>query len=84
MNKKIFTSINKLRCSLHFLLGLADAAEKGLIEYDKIVQNGPVVSNCRISNLESQIQHGQVEQFAKYSKSRDQNKQVPWHHLLFI
>ena len=47
--QKIFTSINRLRCSLHFLLGLADAAEKGLLEYDKIVRNGPLVSNCRIS-----------------------------------
>ena len=46
--QKIFTSINRLRCSLHFLLGLADAAEKGLLEYDKIVRNGPLVSNCRI------------------------------------
>ena len=35
--QKIFTSINRLRCSLHFLLELADAAEKGLLEYDKIV-----------------------------------------------
>ena len=37
--RKIFTSINRLRCSLHFLLELADAAEKGLLEYDKIVRN---------------------------------------------
>ena len=35
--QKIFTSINSLRFSLHFLLGLADATEKGLLEYDKIV-----------------------------------------------
>ena len=47
--KKIFTSINRLRYSLHFFLGLADAAEKGLLEYGKIVRNGPLVSNCRIS-----------------------------------
>ena len=47
--QKIFTPINRLRCSLYFLLGLADAGEKGLLGYDKIVQNGPVVSNCRIS-----------------------------------
>ena len=47
--QKIFTSVNRLRCSLHFLLGMVDAAEKWLLEYDKIVQNGPVVSNCRIS-----------------------------------
>ena len=47
--KKIFTSINRLRYSLHFFLGLADAAEKGLLEYDKIIRNGPLVSNCRIS-----------------------------------
>ena len=46
--QKISTSINRLRCSLHFLLGLADAAEKELLEYDKIVRNGPLVSNCRI------------------------------------
>ena len=45
----IFPSINRLRCSLHFLLGLAHATEKGLLEYDKIVWNGPLVSNCRIS-----------------------------------
>ena len=31
------------------MLGLADAAEKGLLEYDKIVRNGPLRSNCRIS-----------------------------------
>ena len=30
------------------MLGLADAAEKGLLEHDKIVRNGPLVSNCRI------------------------------------
>ena len=47
--KKIYTSINKLRCNLHFLLGLADAAEKGLNEYDKIVQNvGVIGSKVRI------------------------------------
>ena len=47
--KKIYTSINKLRCNLHFLLGLADAAEKGLNEYDKIVQNnGAIGSKVRI------------------------------------
>ena len=49
IEQKIFTSINRLRCSLHFLLGLANAAEKGLLEYDKIVRNGPLVSNCRIA-----------------------------------
>ena len=43
--KKIYTSINKLRCNLHFLLGLADAAEKGLNEYDKIVQNDGVTGS---------------------------------------
>ena len=48
--QNIFTSINRLRCSLNFLLGLADAAEKGLLEYDKIVRNGPLLSNCRISH----------------------------------
>ena len=47
--QKMFTSINRLRCSLHVLLDLADAAEKGLLEYDKIVRNGILVSNCRIS-----------------------------------
>ena len=47
--QKIFTSIDRLRCSLHFLLGLAEAAEKGLLEYDKIVRNEPLVSNCKIS-----------------------------------
>ena len=31
------------------MLGLADAAEKRLLEYDKFVQNASVVSNCRIS-----------------------------------
>ena len=41
--QKIFTAINRLRYSSHFLLGLADTAEKGLIEYDNIVQNGPAV-----------------------------------------
>ena len=84
--QKIFTFINRLRCSLHFLVGLADAAEKGLLQCDKIVENGPVVSNCRMSqNLENQIQHRQLlEQFAKHSKSLDQNKQVLWYHLLFI
>ena len=30
-------------------MGLADASEKELLEYNKIVQNGPVVSNCTIS-----------------------------------
>ena len=35
--QKIITSINRLRCSFHFLLGLADEAEKGLLEYDIIV-----------------------------------------------
>ena len=30
--KKIYTSINQLRCNLHFLLRLADAAETGLNE----------------------------------------------------
>ena len=40
--QKIFISINKLRCSFYFLLSLADAAENGLPEYDKIVQKGPV------------------------------------------
>ena len=42
--KKSYTSINKLRWNLHFLLGLADAAEKGLNEYDKIVQNDGVIN----------------------------------------
>ena len=28
--KKIYTSINKLRCKLHFSVGLADATEKEL------------------------------------------------------
>ena len=37
--QKIFISINKLRCSLHFLLGLADAIQEGLLEYKKIVRN---------------------------------------------
>ena len=32
--QKIITSV---RCSFHFLLGLADEAEKGLLEYDIIV-----------------------------------------------
>ena len=43
--KEIYTSINKLRCKLHFLLGLADAAEKGLNEYDKIIQNDGVIGS---------------------------------------
>ena len=47
--QKIFTSINSLRCSLHFLLCFPDATEKGLLESDKIVDNRSVVSNCRIS-----------------------------------
>ena len=47
--QKIFTSINRLRCSLHFLLGLAHAAKKRLLEYDKIVRNGTLVSNCGIA-----------------------------------
>ena len=47
--KKIYKSINKLRCNLHFLLGLAYAAEKGLNQYDKIVQNdGLIGSKVRI------------------------------------
>ena len=33
--QKIFTSINRLRCSLYFLLGLADAAEKGCLSMIK-------------------------------------------------
>lgn len=37
-----------LRFSFHFLLGLVDTAENGLLEYDKIVQKKPVVSNCKI------------------------------------
>ena len=48
--QKTFTSINRL--SLHFLLGLTDAAEKELLEYGKIVRNGSWVSNCRISKSE--------------------------------
>ena len=28
--EKMYISVNKLRCNLHFLLGLAGAAEKGL------------------------------------------------------
>ena len=35
-------------------------------------------------NLENQIQHGQLEQFSKHSKSMDQDKQVIRYHLLFI
>ena len=47
--KKICTSVNKLRCNMHFLLTLADAAEKGLNEDDKIVQNdGVTCSKLRI------------------------------------
>ena len=47
--KKIYASITKLRCNLNVLLGLADAAEKGLNEYDKIVQNnGAIGSKVRI------------------------------------
>ena len=46
--QKIFISINRLRFSFHFLLGLVDTAENGLLEYDKIVQKKPVVSNCKI------------------------------------
>ena len=41
--QKIFTFVNRLRWSLHFLLGLADAAEKGLLEYDKIFRTGLLV-----------------------------------------
>ena len=39
--QKIFIPINKLRCSLHFLLGLADAIQVWLLEYNKIVRNWP-------------------------------------------
>ena len=42
---KIYTSINKLRCNLHFLLGLSDAADKELNEYDKIVQNNGIINS---------------------------------------
>ena len=35
-------------------------------------------------NVENQIQHGQLKQFAKHSKSMDQNKQMIRYHLLFI
>ena len=43
--KKIYTSDNKLRCNLQFLLRLADAAEKRMNQYDKIVQNDGVISS---------------------------------------
>ena len=43
--KKNYRSIDKLRCNLHFLLGLADAEEKGLNEYDKIVQKDGVIGS---------------------------------------
>ena len=43
--KKVYTSINKLRCNLLFLLGLVDSAERGLNDYDKIVQNDGVISS---------------------------------------
>ena len=45
--KEIF-SLNKLRCNLHFLLGLADAAEKGLKDYEGVARSGPVQSSVRI------------------------------------
>ena len=47
-DKKYFSSINRLRCSLHFLLGLAKAAESGLLEYDKFAREKPIKSNCRL------------------------------------
>ena len=45
MNESENTSINKLRCNLLFLLGLIDSAERGLNDYDKIVQNDGVISS---------------------------------------
>ena len=52
--QKIFTPINRL--SLHVLAYTNSvactsswAAEKGLLEYDRMVRNGPVISNCTIS-----------------------------------
>ena len=41
-------ALNKLRCSLHFLLGLADAAEIGLSQFDKTVRTQPIQSFSRI------------------------------------
>lgn len=48
--QEIFTSIDRLRCSLQFQLVLANAAEKRFLEYDEIVWNGPLVLQCRISD----------------------------------
>ena len=44
--KNVYTSINKLRCNLQFLLEWANAEGKGLNEYDKIAQS----DGARIQN----------------------------------
>ena len=82
--QKILTSINRLRCSLHFLLGLPDAAEKGMLEYDKIVQNWPVFSNCRISKSGESNTARTIRTVCKAFQKHGSEKQVLWHHLLFI
>ena len=47
------SSLNKLRCNLHFLVGLVDAAEKGLKKFEEVVRNVPVTSNFRMFGSDS-------------------------------
>ena len=47
LSKKIY-QLNKLRCNLHFLLGLADASENGLKSFEKAVRSEPISSFNRI------------------------------------
>ena len=80
--KKIYTSINKLRCNLHFLLGLADAAEKGLNEYDKNV--GVIGPEVRIQKHIESGPTKQLGQSAKHFRNMDLNKLVSCHILQYI
>ena len=83
--KKIYTSVNKLRCNLSFLLGLADAAEKGLNQYNKIVQNNGIIAQKSESrNMVSQAQQEQLVHSAKHFKNMDLNKQVSCHIFQYI
>ena len=78
---KICASVNKLRCNLHFSLRLADAAEKGLNEDDKIVQNDGVTgSKLRIQK------HGESgpTRTIRTLQNINLNKQVSCHISQYI
>ena len=82
---KIYTSVNKLKFNLYILLGLADAAEKGLNEYDKNVENvGVIGPEVRIQKHSESGPTKQLGQSAKHFKNMDLNKLVSCHILQYI